>query len=542
MDTASGISGGLASVISPAKLQNAAASIDRIGEEAGVQRVTFVILLIITAVAAMTTLLWARSVFIFLPTPQRVYPTLLQRISTKTLIIYTFPFRGLSGVFCKEATQMKSIEFNYGNMVVQSFISLFSENRLNLEPGFQRQSVWTINDRKKLIQSISQNYPIPSVFLYKSTDDDGKLKYDVLDGKQRLESLLMFQGVGKFKRDKFNVRLQLDEFGGLQDWSWKEIQRAGLEYRIAGYNIQTVEVSGELAEIIDLFVRINSTGKRLTGQEKRHAKYFSSPFLKRAGRLGEMHANFFLENKVVSRGQFNRMKHVELICELMASIHAQGVINKKTALDKIIGGQTVDGKALIECSKQFVRTLNIVKKIFPELRSTRFANSAEFYSLFMLTWEMDRNNFILNNANRNKQAQILLKWLSNGVDIVRGKISQAQGAQPDEQIFANYLFTTRGDSDSAATRNRRADILHQLLGGLFEKKDEQRGFTLEQRRLIWNSDEKKKCSRCSEALTWENFTIDHIKPHSLGGKSTLSNAKLMCRSCNAKKGAKYKRQ
>jgi len=56
---ASGIGGGLASVISPAKLQNASAAIDRIGEEAGVLRVTFIISLIITAVAAIMTLLWA---------------------------------------------------------------------------------------------------------------------------------------------------------------------------------------------------------------------------------------------------------------------------------------------------------------------------------------------------------------------------------------------------------------------------------------------------------------------------------------------------
>jgi lactate permease len=56
---ASGIGGGLASVISPAKLQNAAASIDRIGEESQVIRVTVVISLVITAVAAVMTLLWA---------------------------------------------------------------------------------------------------------------------------------------------------------------------------------------------------------------------------------------------------------------------------------------------------------------------------------------------------------------------------------------------------------------------------------------------------------------------------------------------------
>jgi lactate permease len=56
---ASGIGGGLASVISPAKLQNASAAIDRIGEEAGVLRITFVISLIITAIAALMTLFWA---------------------------------------------------------------------------------------------------------------------------------------------------------------------------------------------------------------------------------------------------------------------------------------------------------------------------------------------------------------------------------------------------------------------------------------------------------------------------------------------------
>jgi lactate permease len=56
---ASGIGGGLANVISPAKLQNAAASVDRVGQESQVLRTTFVIALIITAVCALMTLLWA---------------------------------------------------------------------------------------------------------------------------------------------------------------------------------------------------------------------------------------------------------------------------------------------------------------------------------------------------------------------------------------------------------------------------------------------------------------------------------------------------
>jgi lactate permease len=57
---ASAVGGGLASVISPAKLQNAAAIIDRIGEEGKVLRTTVVISLAITLVTAIATLIWVR--------------------------------------------------------------------------------------------------------------------------------------------------------------------------------------------------------------------------------------------------------------------------------------------------------------------------------------------------------------------------------------------------------------------------------------------------------------------------------------------------
>lgn len=56
---ASGIGGGLASVISPAKLQNAAAAIDRIGEEGKVIPTAFAISLAITAACALMALVWA---------------------------------------------------------------------------------------------------------------------------------------------------------------------------------------------------------------------------------------------------------------------------------------------------------------------------------------------------------------------------------------------------------------------------------------------------------------------------------------------------
>ncbi|MGI8555041.1 MAG: DUF262 domain-containing protein [Pyrinomonadaceae bacterium] len=70
---------------------------------------------------------------------------------------------------------MNQLKFEYGHKTIQDFVGLFERNQLNLEPGFQRDSVWQPNDRRKLIESIFQNYPIPSVFLYKQVNDDGNL-------------------------------------------------------------------------------------------------------------------------------------------------------------------------------------------------------------------------------------------------------------------------------------------------------------------------------------------------------------------------------
>lgn len=53
------VAGGLASVISPAKLQNAAATIDALGIEAEVIKTAFIIAFLLTCVAAVLTFMWA---------------------------------------------------------------------------------------------------------------------------------------------------------------------------------------------------------------------------------------------------------------------------------------------------------------------------------------------------------------------------------------------------------------------------------------------------------------------------------------------------
>lgn len=428
------------------------------------------------------------------------------------------------------------LTFKNGERNVHDFVRLFETKQLNLEPGFQRDSVWSHTDRRKLIESILQQYPIPSVFLYERQDDRGRVVYDVIDGKQRLETILMFQGVKGFRGQRFSVRARIPSDDEPREWDWRLIERRRLQPLLDSFDIQTVEVQGDLSDIIDLFVRINSTGKRLTGQERRNARFYKNPFLKDARRIADRYADYFSRHRILSAGQVSRMKHIELVAEVMASVHAGGLINKKAALDNIIGSATFDGRSLPRIVEATKRVLNRTERMFPKLKETRFANSADFYSLVMLVSKMEHDGLILTDAQRNAQAQKLLIWLSVGVALVRDQVRKAEGARADQRLFRDYMLTIQGDTDSQANRRRRDELLREVLGGLFERKDTRRGFTREQRLLIWHSDERKRCTSCNNPLSWENFTIDHVNPWSRGGRTSSRNAALMCRSCNSRKG------
>src|ERR1700761_4832362 len=102
-------------------------------------------------------------------------------------------------------TGSNSITHKPGTKSVLDLRSLYDHNHLNLEPGFQRDSVWKPRARLLLIDSILRNYSLPAICLYKR-EVKGDLVYDVIDGKQRLESILMFTGA---MRGRFSARAHL---------------------------------------------------------------------------------------------------------------------------------------------------------------------------------------------------------------------------------------------------------------------------------------------------------------------------------------------
>jgi len=52
---------------------------------------------------------------------------------------------------------MEQLKYEPDPKTIQELVSMYKDGYLNLEPGFQRDSVWTKADRVKLIDSILRN-------------------------------------------------------------------------------------------------------------------------------------------------------------------------------------------------------------------------------------------------------------------------------------------------------------------------------------------------------------------------------------------------
>lgn len=166
---------------------------------------------------------------------------------------------------------------NYRNldMKVDQFIAYVNDDKINLIPPFQRGHVWKLPTRRKLIANIVQGRPIPAIFLYREASGD-KYAYNILDGKQRLESLIMFIGnkrpalqVNNIAKYFFDPRLR-DSANFWIDVGGKKQSLADLDGDLfrdfQEYIIPTIEITlsedqpSALDEMINLFVDINSYG------------------------------------------------------------------------------------------------------------------------------------------------------------------------------------------------------------------------------------------------------------------------------------------
>jgi uncharacterized protein with ParB-like and HNH nuclease domain len=435
-----------------------------------------------------------------------------------------------------------NVKFESDKKTIQELVDHYQNGRLNLAPAFQRESVWHESQRRNLIKSMYENMPIPSIFLYER-EDGSSCVYDVIDGKQRLESIFMFLGLKKFKAKTFWFKAEWEENGAyLSDYYYYHELENKERNKILSYPIQTITIKGSTSEIAEIFVRINSTGSHLKPQEIRKARYLKSEYLHESLKLANRESvlNYFLKNKILGKEQITRQKHVELVSELILSIYHKGIINKKRSIDEAMKTDALKGIQLKKSIGVFVQTLSTIKHIFPNIKETRFRGVADFYTLFMLIWKWKYlNHLILSDRKRRSLAQAYLSSFGYHIDNIRLKQKnfQTYKIEEGENLFVEYLRTVTSSTDEVNQRKNRERILESVLSDCFSPKDPFRFFNKEQRRIIWYLS-KHECKKCKKKLNINNFHIDHITPHSKGGRTSLKNAQLLCPTHNLQKGNK----
>jgi hypothetical protein len=343
------------------------------------------------------------------------------------------------------------------------------------------------------------------------------------------------------KKGLFAAPVQFPDWEEPKYLRWGQLRKLKKQSLLEEYQIQTIEVTGVLSDIIELFVRINSTGNALTPQEIKNAHFYKSEFLIAAKKSATKYESYLLSSGVISSQQIRRMKHIELMSELIYSANIGGVGNKKRVVDTAMRADSLKGVKLKKAASRTVTSLNRLRSMFPSLsRSIRFSKLSDFYSLAVLIQTFEEKGLVLNDKMRNGLAWDVLMAFSAGVDslAVASKKLELKSLSPRDELLRQYLSAVREGSDSETNRRKRHNILEGLLLPLFETKDQQRLFSPEQRRILWNTVDERKCAECGCELSWDDFHADHIKPYSSGGQTVLKNAALRCALHNLTKGNK----
>ena len=124
----------------------------------------------------------------------------------------------------------------------------------------QRDLVWTDLQKEQFIISILKGISIPNLYIYRFEDKEGNQTYKVIDGKQRITTLLDFYH-GKFS---INVLGENYFYEDLHKWLKSRIYTKPLQ-TVVFYGYYDDEISDK--ELVDIFNYVNFSG---TPQDESH--------------------------------------------------------------------------------------------------------------------------------------------------------------------------------------------------------------------------------------------------------------------------------
>lgn len=324
---------------------------------------------------------------------------------------------------------------DYQSLVIQDVINLEKQGELNLNPWYQRRSVWKDSQKSYLINTLFERKPIPTIYIRHTIDmEKEKSIKEVVDGQQRIRAILSY-----YKDEISSLHPEIGKRVKFKELNSMQKQKFLMTPLPVGYLQSATD-----ADVIDIFARINSVAKSLNSQEKRNAQY-SGLFKQFCVTESTKRLEFFRKYGVFSANDISRMNEVQFMADLIINLidGLTGYSSKK--LDDYYKKHDDEFNCADEISKKLDNIFDIIISLNSDvIINTIFQRPPLFFSLVM--------------AIEDRLLDVNIKKLEQGlmdIDAIYN-IDDVKEKSPKDIDFYNAISaTTQGEKQ----RNIRNDYI-----------------------------------------------------------------------------------
>jgi len=180
-------------------------------------------------------------------------------------------FNGKSQSILKEISQILIADNDW---TITTILDQIVRDNIQLHPRFQRRDAWDITRKSRFIESIFLGFPIPGIIL--ASPERRRGKFVVLDGKQRLLTILQFYGRSETTNDSFalkNLEFRPDLNGCTHDDLKNDVLHSFVLDALDNQTLRTTLIRNWHTEslLYKIFLRLNVENTPLSPQELRQA-------------------------------------------------------------------------------------------------------------------------------------------------------------------------------------------------------------------------------------------------------------------------------
>lgn len=180
--------------------------------------------------------------------------------------------------------QRRQVDFDTYDVTVDELLRRVETKRIDVSPAYQRKFRWDDTRQSTLIESIYLGIPVPPLFMATNTKAGAANSWEVVDGLQRVTTLVHFAGttVARQQVGLNSTTLRLLGLEKLATFNESRFDNLPDDLRTLFLDLplKVVVLNDKSDRLVrfDLFERINTGGIKLTHQEVREC-VFRGPFI-----------------------------------------------------------------------------------------------------------------------------------------------------------------------------------------------------------------------------------------------------------------------